>query len=569
MAGAGSHGAAAAADASAAAAAAAADVDNWGSVCSGEDAVTLDAWSDVKLSEDVVSIRAEKGGEKQGFCSRRATLVQILRNSVEYGWNPVTKTEDKSVRYYRHTEGFLLDQAGLNMIERTTPRKYSLFQMKYVGMQPRPNGDRVAVYTLRRLASDAEYVRQIRHGQITSYRRQSYARLATEREAFEKESARLLEQRNEHLRRDRELDAERRDRAQRLLAKAQHVRDDRPEAVVRGFQLAPASLLVIGRPISYGDLLKMDAATRALHQFVLVGSVEESGLRRVVRVLSVQENNKRVVFESGGFVLQYEWDAPRAQWRNLGIVWDATGRRWLENGQVTTLADMYANLWQSDSPANAAPRPLLKARPLSERKSPGRSHSPRVRNVPRLAPSVRNRHIPVLVRSSSRSLSRSPSASVSSLSPISSPARLFPGGARGKDRSPLTSLRHGGPAVKPPASGPGAGLGAVPGAGPAPASAAAARQEPIPVHSKPRLLQIMRLRNAARLRRLIEQPVRVRHREGGVVMQTRFDGWLAGFDAKTDMLTLQTSNKSSHNFRYNADSDDWSRYGEHFQIYLL
>jgi hypothetical protein len=187
----------------------------WGSVCTGDDPISLESWSDVKMSDapDVVTIRPEIGGQEKGFCMHRKDLIAAMEGNVVYKWIPNNPAEpqygeaDRSEPFYKHPMGLWLDAKSLKWIKQTHPRKYSLFQLEYVDERlvgtefgvSNLHGAMVSVYTLIPLASEASFTDQVRRGYVASYRRTSFERVAKVREEAKRALALASRQRRQRL----------------------------------------------------------------------------------------------------------------------------------------------------------------------------------------------------------------------------------------------------------------------------------------------------------------------------------------------------------------------------------
>jgi hypothetical protein len=344
--------------------------DNWGAVCSGDDLINLEPWSEVKLSEDVVSIRPEMGGVKQGFCSRRADLIQAMRSNMVYKWIlPLTGQgigqPDMRVSYYKHPDsGVWLDERALEALERTHPRKYSLFQLKFVKDEPvgtafgasQLHGAIMPIYTLVRLASAKDYLDQIRYGRVEWYRRDSYERKAKERkpnETYAQARARSREvaarEAKERGRVWNELEEKKRLSRERRAAPARQ-RQEEEEAAQERERFRQASLSrqrgrslerrnSIGRrqeaallqsptlppsssfePITHSDLVALarteDVASR---HYVLIEAGEAGGSRTPGKITevahrSIDASDARFKIDANGLILGIRWIPARMGW---------------------------------------------------------------------------------------------------------------------------------------------------------------------------------------------------------------------------------------------------------------
>lgn len=181
----------------------------WGSVCSGDDPISMESWNDIKIRDmpDVVTIRPEIGVSEKGLCTQREDLIRAMESNVVYRWIPNDPREpqygaaDRSKSFYKHPLGWWLDADSLRVIKQLRPRKYSLFQLQFVEEQlvgtefgvSNLHGALVAVYTLVPLASQTSFHEQVRRGYVASYRRTSFERMAREREES-KRRRRLLQE---------------------------------------------------------------------------------------------------------------------------------------------------------------------------------------------------------------------------------------------------------------------------------------------------------------------------------------------------------------------------------------
>jgi len=175
---------------------------NWGSVCLGDDPISMESWNQVKMSEmpDVVTIRPEIGADAKGLCTQRDDLIRAMESNKVFKWIPRNWTEpqfgqaDHSETFYKHPLGWWLDSKSLDLIKQTRPRKYSLFQLQFVDERlvgtefgiSALHGAVVPVYTLIPLASQANFTEQVRRGYVASYRRTSFERAAKEREQIKR-----------------------------------------------------------------------------------------------------------------------------------------------------------------------------------------------------------------------------------------------------------------------------------------------------------------------------------------------------------------------------------------------
>jgi hypothetical protein len=317
--------------------------DDWGSVCTNVDPITLEGWNDVKLTEDVVTVRSEVGDSN--YCIRRADLIASMRANPVYKWlpsrasNPQFGRPDTSVVFYKHPDlGVWIDGAGMRLLEQTTPRVYSLFQLEFVGKErvgtevaiSAIHGSIVDVYTLVPLASRAGYLAQVKRGFVASYRRESFARRARVRQSAS--------------RRRRAAPAEQQppmEQEQRVLARWSRERENPP--------LTPASFEGPNAP-RHLEELSFDLQPGITFEF-----------------LGAFDRNQRITLASpNGSPHDLTWDQSAEQWRHT-------------SGSLYTL--------RRQDPARA-PRPRSRSYNPSPSRSPRRrsrsiSRSPTIQNSPR------------------------------------------------------------------------------------------------------------------------------------------------------------------------------------------